>query len=225
MVLLREGAIGSERPGRGGTALLLVWNRRLHYYLGLYLLFFCWLFALSGLLLNHPQWQFAQFWPNRVQTTSEQVVAIGAAASDLDRARDIVRQLGLSGEIQWPAARPEGALAFQVTRPGLIADVRVDLETGRAIVQRNDLNAWGVVHLLHTFTGMPAGDTRNERDWMLTTAWALSMDAVAAGLILMVVSSLIMWYRLNTKRRAGVMALLLGLLACGVFLKGLPLPW
>ena len=28
-------------------------NRRAHYYLGLYFLFFLWLFAFTGLLLNH----------------------------------------------------------------------------------------------------------------------------------------------------------------------------
>ena len=32
------------------------WNRKLHYYLGLYFLFFLWLFSLTGLMLNHQQW-------------------------------------------------------------------------------------------------------------------------------------------------------------------------
>ena len=35
---------------------LEVWNRKLHYYLGLYFLFFLWLFSLTGLMLNHQQW-------------------------------------------------------------------------------------------------------------------------------------------------------------------------
>ncbi len=35
------------------TGALRTWNRRLHYYFGLYFLFFTWLFALTGLLLNH----------------------------------------------------------------------------------------------------------------------------------------------------------------------------
>jgi hypothetical protein len=32
-----------EGRERSTTDVFLVWNRRLHYYLGLYLLFFCWL--------------------------------------------------------------------------------------------------------------------------------------------------------------------------------------
>jgi hypothetical protein len=49
--------------------------------------------------------------------------------------------------------------------------------------------------LLHTFTGICATDARNAHDWALTTVWALSMDAVAAGLIIMVFSSHTMWYQ------------------------------
>jgi hypothetical protein len=53
-------AADAPRANAGGYR---VWNRKLHYYLGLYFLFFVWLFALSGLLLNHS-WTFAGFWPN-----------------------------------------------------------------------------------------------------------------------------------------------------------------
>jgi hypothetical protein len=207
---------------RSGADGFLVWNRRVHYYLGLYLLFFCWLFVLTGLLLNHPRWEFAQFWPNRVQSTTEHPVQASQATTDLERARDLMRQFGIAGEIQWPAAQPtSGPFAFQVSRPGLVIDVKVDLESGRATLQRNAVNAWGVIHLLHTFTGVRAADTRNARDWTLTTVWALAMDAVAAGLIIMVFSSYIMWFRLRTKRRGGVVALTLGFASCGVFVVGL----
>ena len=74
-------------------------------------------------------------------------------------------------------------------------------------MQRTQLNAWGVMHVLHTFTGAPAADSRNRRDWTLTTVWALSMDAVAAGLIVMVLGSYVMWFRLRAKRLGGIVAL------------------
>ena len=200
----------------------LVWNRRLHFYLGLYLLFFIWLFAFTGLLLNHPRWQFAQFWPNRVQSATETTIAVVAAANDSGRARDVMEELGIAGEVQWPAAQPaNGPFTFQVNRPGLSLDVKADLRTGRATVQRTELNGWGVIHALHTFTGAPATDLRNRRDWTLTTVWALSMDAVAAGLMVMVVGSYVMWFRLRSKRLGGTVALALGFLGCGAFLGAL----
>src|SRR5262245_8235715 len=99
------------------TDAFLVWNRRIHYFLGLYLLFFTWLFAFTGLLLNHPRWEFAQFWPNRVQTVEEHAIEPAmSAGSNLERARDVMRQLAVSGEVQWPAQWPAPrTFAFQVT--------------------------------------------------------------------------------------------------------------
>jgi hypothetical protein len=222
MSSLLDGVMAPERRERSGADILLVWNRRLHYYLGLYLLFFCWLFVFTGLLLNHPRWQFAQFWPNRVQSTTEREFRIPQATTDLARARDLMQQFGFAGEIQWPAAQPrDGAFAFQVNRPGAVIDVKADLRSGRATLQRTDVNVWGAMHVLHTFTGMPSAGPRNERDWILTTVWAISMDAVAAGLIFMVLSSYIMWYRLKAKRLGGIIALVLGLVSCGTFVAAL----
>jgi hypothetical protein len=217
-----DEVIASERRERSTTGLFLVWNRRLHYFLGLYLLFFCWLFVFTGLLLNHSRWQFAQFWPNRVQTTTEHQFQVPLATTDAERARELMQQLGIAGEIQWPAVQPADApFAFQVNRPGQFIEVKADLKSGRATLQRNNVNAWGIMHVLHTFTGVRAADTRNERDWTLTTVWALSMDAVAAGLIIMVCSSYIMWYRLKAKRRGGIVALLLGFASCAAVVTGL----
>ena len=218
----REDEKGAERRGRGASDSFLVWNRRLHFYLGLFLLFFTWLFALTGLLLNHPRWQFAQFWPNRIQSTTEHPIGSVTAVVDIDRARDVMRQLGIAGEVQWPATQPaNGPFTFQVSRPGLVIDVNADLRAGRATAQRTQLNAWGVMHVLHTFTGAPALDSRNRRDWTLTTIWALSMDAVAAGLIVMVLSSYVMWFRLRVKRLGGILALALGFISCGAFMGAL----
>ena len=222
MPSLREDGVSVERRTRGAFDSFLVWNRRVHYYLGLYLLFFIWLFAFTGLLLNHPRWQFAQFWPNRIQSTTEHAIGSVAAVVDIDRARDVMRQLGIAGEVQWPATQPaNGPFTFQVNRPGLNVDVRADLQAGRATVQRTQLNAWGVMHVLHTFTGAPAADSRNRRDWALTTLWALSMDAVAGGLIVMVLGGYVMWFRLRAKRVGGIVALLLGFVSCGAFIGAL----
>ena len=222
MPSLREDELAGERRTRGAVDTVLVWNRRVHYYLGLFLLFFVWLFSFTGLLLNHPRWQFAQFWPNRIQSTTEHTIAAVTAANDTDRARDVMRQLGVAGELQWPATQPaNGPFTFQVNRPGFNVDVKADLQGGRATVQRTQLNAWGVMHVLHTFTGAPAADSRNRRDWTLTTLWALSMDAVAGGLIVMVLGSYVMWFRLRAKRIGGIVALALGFISCGAFIGAL----
>ena len=217
-----DDRIATDPTEHGVADAVFAWNRRIHYYLGLYFLFFTWLFVFTGLLLNHPRWNFAQFWPNRVQTVTEHSIQPLTGASLFESASDVMRQLGIAGELQWPAQRIErGVLAFQVSRPGLILDIEANLEQGRVTVQRNQLNAWGVMQLLHTFTGTPAADVYNSRDWVLTTIWAASMDAVALGLIVMVLSSYVMWYRLKGKRVGGIIALLLGFVSCVAFLGAL----
>jgi hypothetical protein len=47
------------------------------------------------------------------------------------------------------------------------------------------------------------------------------MDAVAVGIILMVLSSLYMWWGLKEKRLLGIAALALGTSTCGLFVTGL----
>src|ERR687895_506876 len=81
----------------------------------------------------------AQFWPSRVQTTTERGFETRGVSADLTGARDLMRQLGIVGEIQWPAAQPtNGPFAFQVTPPGLVVDVKADLQSRRATLQRTD---------------------------------------------------------------------------------------
>ena len=64
-------------------------------------------------------------------------------------------------------------------------------------------------------------DSRNQRDWLFTKLWAWSMDAVAIGLIFMVLSSFYMWYQLPSKRLLGSIALFLGFASCILFCVGL----
>lgn len=210
----------TRRPGL--TETVSVWNRKLHYFLGLYLLFFVWLFALSGLLLNNSSWKFAEFWPNRKETAYERTILAPAPGSDLARARDLMRQLDLTGEVEWTASRNDNSrLDFRVTRPGHNYEIKTDFEQLRAAVKQTDLNGWGVMRSLHTFTGVRMNDAKNERDWILTSFWAVVMDAVAAGLIFMVLSSLWLWYEQPRKRGLGLVILVLGFLTCGLFCVGL----
>ncbi len=200
------------------------WNRRLHFHAGLLLLLFLWLFALSGLLLNHPSWSFAESWKNRAEKTVEQALTPPGPelGGDLGQAQEIMRQLGIVGEILWTTTRTDPTqFEFQVRRPGHFYFIKVDWKRGLATVRHSQVNLWGVIKVLHTFTGVQMEDARQSRDWALTTLWAFSMDGVAAGLIFMVLSSLYMWWVLPGKRVAGVVALGVGSLACGLFCVGL----
>ncbi len=213
--------LGNPSRLRAGLAR---WNRKLHFYAGLFLLFFMWLFALSGLLLNHPTWNFAEFWNNRKERTFEREISVPGpeVTGDLEQARVILGQLGIEGEILWTTPRKDGnPFEFQVRRPGHFFFLKADLAQKRVAVRHGEVNLWGVIKILHTFTGVQMNDARNTRDWTLTSLWVFAMDAVAAGVIFMVLSSLYMWCELPQKRLPGAIVLGLGSLSCGLFCVGL----
>lgn len=197
-------------------------NRRIHTYLGLYLLFFVWLFALSGVLLNHGSWEFAQFWPTRRVTETEQAIQRPHGTTALQDAQDLMRQLALVGEVEWVTNRPNAdRLEFRVNRPGLNVEVKADLAAARAVVQQTRVNGWGAFRVLHTFIGVRAKDSRNERDWFVTRCWALAMDALAVGLLALTATGILLWWRSGRHRVAGALALASGTAVAGAFVMGL----
>ena len=111
--------------------------------------------------------------------------------------------------------------ALSFTRPGQFIDVKADIHNQRATVRRTQVNRWGILYNLHTFIGVRMNNPNMERDWLLTKIWSFSIDALALGLLFMVLSSYYMWYGLMGKRRLGMIALALGMLSCGFFVVGL----
>ena len=54
----------------------------------------------------------------------------------------------------------------------------------------------------------------------MTSVWVFAMDALAAGLIVMVLGSYYMWWRLKKSKALGVAALGAGFATCGAFVAG-----
>jgi hypothetical protein len=197
------------------------WNRKLHYYAGLYFLFFVWLFALTGLLLNHGRSGIAVRANQRTESRFERAIAAPQGANPIERARDVVAPLGLRGEIDLPATQVPGQLTFNLSRPNDASQVRVDLVQNHAVVQHFENTGLAALRIFHTFSGSRFNQPESRRDWLVTTVWVIAMDAVAAGLIVMVLGSYVMWYRLKRHHTLGWIALASGFVACAGFLQGL----
>jgi hypothetical protein len=210
----------SSRSRRLGAA-VEAWNRRIHYYLGLYFLLFLWLFSFTGLLLNHPRWALSRI-PNESNPPYERTIEAPIGYTDLARAHDVMRQLDLVGEIDWPqGSQPQGRLDFNMAYPKQATQVRVDLINRRATVQQVDRSVWSALRISHTFSGSRYNNPTTSRDWMLTSLWVFAMDAFAAGLLIMVFGSYYMWYALEQKRTLGWLALGAGFVTCGLFVFAL----
>ena len=194
------------------------WNRKLHFYLGLYFLFFLWLFSLTGLMLNHQGW-FTDLY-DRHQVSYDPPIETPAGDNRTEQTLDLMRQLNLRGEVDWPASQPVGHIDFNVARPNGAAQVRVDLNAKQAYIKEfknSDLHAF---QIFHTFSGTRFNQPSSRRDWVVTSVWVFAMDALAAGLIVMVLGSYYMWWRLKKQKALGVTTLLLGFLICSLFVAG-----
>ncbi len=115
-----------------------------------------------------------------------------------------MRQLGLQGEIDWPAAQPVWHIDFNVSRPNGAAQVRVDLTAKQAYVREFRNRPLHAFQIFHTFSGSRFNQPASERDWMVTSVWVFAMDALALGLVVMVLGSYYMWWQLKKKRTLGV---------------------
>ena len=100
------------------------WNRRLHYYLGLYFLLFLWLFSLTGLMLNHQQW-FRDLYERR-QTSYDVPIEGLAGNSQVARTRDAMRQPTGMSDISLPVV--------SVTRTGRSSSTTARSRSGPAAV-------------------------------------------------------------------------------------------
>jgi len=199
---------------------LETWNRKLHYYLGLYFLFFLWLFSFTGLILNHPRWAISRI-PNEPNPLYERTIELPSGTTDVARANDVIRQLGLRGELDWPQTSPAPAtLEFNVAYPKQAFQVKVDLSHHRATVREFDRSLWSAFRISHTFSGSRYNVPGTSRDWLLTSLWVVAMDALSVGLLVMVFGSYYMWYRLKPKRTLGWIVLGTGFLSCAVFVVG-----
>ena len=195
------------------------WNRKLHYYAGLYFLWFIWLFALTGLLLNHGEWTVAARANQRQQTQFEVEIGALRAEGTLARAREAAGLLGLRGEIDLPASQAPGQLIFNISRPSDASQVRIDERQHRAVIQHFENNSLGMIRIFHAFSGSRFNQPESRRDWVVTTVWVVAMDAVAAGLVVMVLGSYVMWYRLKRRHTLGWISLGSGVVMCGAILR------
>lgn len=197
-----------------------LWNQRIHSYIGLFLLLFVWVYAVSGLVLNHPKWQFTNFWPQRQESVSESTVRIPSAPTNLAKTQDLMGQLGLSGEIDQITSKPDH-FDFRLGKPGQIVNVAVDLASAKASVKQIKVNTWGVLNSLHHLTGVHADNPALARNRIATRIWSFALDATCVGMLLLALGGVWVWCRRKESLLPGFIALLLGLLACGFFVFAL----
>lgn len=190
-------------------------NRKLHIHLGLLTLIFIWLFSLSGLILNHGGWKFTSFWEEREESKVDFTIPLSMLQSQQPE-MNIMNFLKLSGEMQ-PLQHTAEIIEFRVHSPGYVNDIHIDLTHGTGSRKMLRYNVWGKLRTLHTFNGMNKENLSQTPNWLITNLWRFAMDGIAIALIIICVSSWIMWYKIRKEYKMGALILVTSCIVAAYF--------
>lgn len=180
------------------------WNRKIHIYAGMFSMLFIIFFGVSGFMLNH-RWSIWNWFATRVETTRDVTVQIPSDGTDLQKARAILKQLGVDGEIHRIVSEPvKQTFSFDVQRPGQFANVKLDASNGTGTLKTTDFNAWSILHIMHIFTG------HGDKNWVWANVWKFFSDLTAIIMVVLALTGFYMWWNLKTARRWGLIFLELG---------------
>lgn len=191
---------------------IVYWSRKLHIHLGLFLLLFIWLFAFSGLLLNHGDWKFASFWKERKEQKTTMPITVPSNLDSAGMIQNITQQLGIKGDIRELEINQD-SVDFRAIVPGHIKNIHVDLKKSLCTQNEMRFNPWGIIRTLHTFNGVDKDNPSRHSNWILAVIWKYTMDGIAIGLIFLCFSSFIMWYNLKRGRLLGFVLLITGFIS------------
>jgi hypothetical protein len=178
----------------------LLFVRRLHLYLGLFLLPWVVLFGLSSYPFNHPA-QIQPRWSVRVDRTFAVDAPDGADLRSIGA--KMMAEAGLSGGFYVNRPIPQRINVnhpnfFHPTRISYFVDQKRLLAEDREFIWRQFLTS------MHAHVGY-------EMHTAWDTVWAVMIDVASVGLILWLISGFIMWWMLPGSRSWGWVAIAGGL--------------
>ena len=187
------------------------WTRDLHLCLGLFVSPFVIAFAASVFFLNHAKVDPAAV--TSTVTVRDLTIPAGLDTARgreaADRARELVHQSGLIGEIGFVRyVRSEQRVVIPVSRPGLEAIVDVDLARRIAVVSQRPTGLLERVAYLHKMPGPHNADLRG--NWLGIRLWRWLADWTVYLLLFVSAAGLYLWFAIKAERRIG-----LALLAAG----------
>lgn len=172
--------------------------RTLHIYLTMLALLLFLFFGVTGFMLNHPGW----FGLEEVRTRTAEGVLPQKMVDDMDKLAIVEKlraEFGAAGALESFEVEPEH-LRLTFKRPGHRTEATVDRRNGRLETVTESRGAAAVMTDLHM--GHGAGG-----------AWSAVIDGTSLLLLTASVTGLTLWLSLPRRRRVGITALAVGLLA------------
>jgi hypothetical protein len=187
--------------------------RRLHLYLGLFLLPWVIVFGVSSLPLNHTSLQRPVTWTPRATMALQLEVPPDADLRAVGR--QILEASGLGGEGGFNVSRPNPRQVV-VNRPRFLGFTRVTYRLDQQQLTVEDRStAWPqFLSAMHTRAGFYLGSFGN-------IVWAVMVDVLCAGLLIWIATGLYMWWQIPASRWWGWLAIAGGLGCCAAIISSL----
>jgi len=194
---------------------LYLWIRELHLYFGMFISPFILVFAISAILLNHTIKPWGDPSDAKVQKMSLSIEIpkdVKGGVEGIEPAKQIMRQVGLSGEINFIRHLPqENRLVIPVMKPGQNITINVDLKSQTAEIERRRTDIWDALFYLHKSPGAHNAQIRG--NWFYTRLWGWLADTVVYLILFLSVSGIYMWAVLKAERKLGLILLGAGCLS------------
>ena len=180
--------------------ILIKWNRKIHIYLGLFLLLFIWLFGFSGLLLNH-HWAFANSWEKRKVMSYDKTIDISKERDKHILVHEIMGKLKLNGSIYNLRYSSDSThLNFIAAKPAMRYEMKAGLNDGKILIKETQLDQWEVMRSLHKLRNPTQKEAGERYQPLLAFIWSLSIDMVSIGLIVICLGGWYLWLEASKKR-------------------------
>lgn len=192
-----------QRP-RITTKSLYRWIRELHLYFGIFITPYVLLFAISAILFSHPWDPGDAELDVKVQERSS--IEIPENVESLELAQQIMRQVGVSGEIEFFRHSPQQKrLVIPVMKPGQRITIIVDVQSKTAKIEQRNISFRETLLYLHKSPGPHLAGFRG--NWFYTRLWRWLADATVYLVLFVSVSGIYMWTVLKTERKIGLILL------------------
>jgi hypothetical protein len=194
---------------------LYLWIRELHLYVGMFISPFILVFAISTILFNHTWKPWGDKSDAKVQKTSASIEIpkdVKGGAEGIEQAKQILRQVGVSGEINYIRHLPgENRLVIPVMKPGQEITINVDLKSQTAEIKRRYTDIWDALFYLHKSPGAHNANIRG--NWFYTRLWGWLADTVVYLILFISISGIYMWAVIKAERKIGLILLGAGCLS------------
>ena len=172
--------------------------RDTHLFFGLFCCLFLLMYGVSAVQMAHNKW-----FNLRPDVATVDVTLPAQQADARAVARELMEGSGLSGDLSGIHAAPEN-LSFNIVRPGTVDQVTYSLATGVTTIRENRAGFMGMMNRLHHAAGF-AGT------YWWDSPWGVFIAIVSAGLFVIGITGIYLWFRIHTERVMGAILLILSL--------------